>query len=142
ELGLARRVDERLDRDVVARPGLPEQLVERAARLDVRLAAGREHLVRLVLRRLYVRLVERVDPEDRARDRGRELPAEELLAQLIRRGEPHPRRLAGGGAGPRGRGGGGRPATRPAPGSALCRPCPSTPQAAARPRGRSRPGSG
>src|SRR5207247_1573773 len=38
---------------------------------------------RLVLRRLHVRLVERVDSEDRAGDRDRELPTEELGAELV-----------------------------------------------------------
>ena len=79
-----------------------------------RLLAGGEHLVRLVLRRLHVGLVERVDPEDRAGDRGRELPAEELLAELVRR-----RRRA-----PPAPGGRGRPAARPAPGT---RPLPCLP---------------
>src|SRR5436305_1397914 len=93
ELGLARRIDERLDRDVVAGPGLIQQLVERALRLHVRLTSGREDLVRPVLRGLNVRLVERVDLEDRAGDRGCELPPEELLAELVRRGQPHLGRL-------------------------------------------------
>src|ERR1044072_2520657 len=73
ELRLARGVDGRLHGHVVPRPGLREELVERAARLDVGLAAL-EHLVRLVLRRLHVRLVERVDPEDRAGDSRPEVP--------------------------------------------------------------------
>src|SRR4029453_17583137 len=94
ELVLARRVDEGLDRDVVVRLRLPEELVERAARLHVRIATRREHLVRLVLRRLHVRLVERVDAENRARNGGRELPAVELVAELVRAGQPYLRRLA------------------------------------------------
>ena len=44
---------------------------------------------RPVLGRLDVRLVERIDAEDRARDRGRELPAEELGAEVVRIVEPH-----------------------------------------------------
>src|SRR4051812_34820088 len=60
ELGLARRVDERLDRDVVAGPRLREQLVDRALRLELEVAAGK-HLLRAVLRGLHVRLVERID---------------------------------------------------------------------------------
>src|SRR5581483_12186009 len=58
-----------------------------ALRRDVGLLPRREHLARLVLRHLHVRLVERVDAEDRAGDRGRELPAEELLAELVRVGD-------------------------------------------------------
>src|SRR5262249_27025365 len=61
ELLLARGVDERLDRDVVAWARLCKQLLERAARLDVRILARRQHLVGAVLGRLHVRLVERVD---------------------------------------------------------------------------------
>ena len=88
QLAFAGRVDERLDANVVtvAHPG--QQLVERAARCDVGLAGG-EDLVRLVLRRLHVGLVERVDPEDVAGDRGRELPPEPLLAELVRVREAH-----------------------------------------------------
>ena len=77
------RVDERLDADVVAVARLRQQLVEGALRLELDVAL-REHLVRLVLRRLHVGLVERVDPEDRARDGDGELPAEELLPELVR----------------------------------------------------------
>ena len=55
--------------------------------------AGREHLVRLVLRGLHVGLVERVDLEIRAGDGGRELPAEELLAERVRVGQLGLRRL-------------------------------------------------
>ena len=51
--------------------------------------AGREDGVRPVLRRLHVRLVEGVDAEDRPGDRGRELPAEELGAEVVRIVEPH-----------------------------------------------------
>ena len=91
---LALGVDERLDRDVVARPRLRRSSSSsEPSRLDVGLA-GREHLVRLVLRGLDVRLVERVDPEDRAGHRGRELPAVELLPELVRRRQPHLGRLA------------------------------------------------
>ena len=77
------RVDERLDADVVAVARLRQQLVERALRLELDVAL-REHLVRPVLRRLHVGLVERVDPEDRAGDGDGELPAEELLPELVR----------------------------------------------------------
>src|SRR5581483_12293934 len=55
--------------------------------------AGGEHLLRLVLRRLHVGLVERVDAEDRTRDRDRELPAEELLSELVLGRQPHLLRL-------------------------------------------------
>src|SRR5579884_3816683 len=75
-LVLRRRVDERLDADVVAGPRLREQLLGRALRRQVGPLARGEHLLRLVLRRLHVRLVERVDAEDRAGDGGGELPAE------------------------------------------------------------------
>src|SRR4029079_17197128 len=77
----------------VPRPGLREELVERAARLDVGVGAL-EHLVRLVLRRLHVRLGARVDPEDRAGDSRRELPAVELLAELVGRRQAYLGRLA------------------------------------------------
>src|SRR5919201_1136964 len=83
ELALAGGVDERLNRDVVSRARLRKEVAERASRLHVRLLSGRQYVVRLVLRRLHVRLVEGVDLKDRARDRGRELPAEELLAELV-----------------------------------------------------------
>src|SRR5262249_3087982 len=83
----ARRVDERLDADVVALVRLRDQLLERALRLEVDVAA-REHLVRLVLRGLDVGLVEWVDADHRPRDGDGELPAEELLAELVRIRKP------------------------------------------------------
>src|SRR5581483_5940789 len=86
-------IHERLNADVVALPRLRVQLFRRALRRDVRLLAGGQDLPRLVLARLHVRLVERVDAEDRAGDRDRELPAEELLAELVLAGEPHVLRL-------------------------------------------------
>ncbi len=89
-----RRVDERLDADVVARVRLVEQLLDRRLGAELRLLAGREHLVRLVLRRLHVRLVERVDLEDRTGDGDRELPAEHLGAERVRIGDVRRRRLA------------------------------------------------
>src|SRR5262249_58013980 len=82
-LGDACGIDERLDADVVAVARLCDELVERALRLEVDVPA-REDLVRLVLRRLDVRLVERVDADDPARDRDRKLPAKELLPELVR----------------------------------------------------------
>ena len=84
---LRRRVpsglDERLDAEVVAVLRLREQLVDRALRLELRLLTGREHLVRLVLRRLDVGLVEGVDLEIRPGHCDRELPAEELGAERV-----------------------------------------------------------
>ena len=64
QLLLAGRVDERLDADVVAlaAPGRAARRASRCDRAEVGLAAC-EHLARLVLRRLHVGLVERVDPE-------------------------------------------------------------------------------
>ena len=125
ELVLARRIDERLDADVVAVLRLREQLVERATWLDVRLTGG-EHLVRLVLRCLDVRLVEGMDLEDVAGDGRRELPAVELGAEVVGVVQPELAALAVGA----------RRATRPAPGSGPCPPSRSTRRAAARPRGR------
>ena len=94
------RVDERLDRDVVARAA-PARAAPRpsppARHGTVRRTAST--LVRPVLRLLDVRLVERVDLEDRARDGGRELPAEELGAEVVRVGELHLARLAVGAVG-------------------------------------------
>ena len=81
------RVDERLDRHVVARPRLREQLLHRPFRLcpgDRPPAPAGENLAGSVLRLLDVGLVERVYLEDRTRDRGRELPAEELGAEVVR----------------------------------------------------------
>ena len=48
---------------------------------------------------MHVGLVERVDPEDRAGDRGRELPAEELLPELVLVRKPNLLRLAIGAVG-------------------------------------------
>src|SRR6478672_4168386 len=80
------RVDERLNGDVVPLTS------PRDERRDVPFgrvrghspARSRKELARSVLRLLHVRLVARVDLEDRARDRGRELPAEELGAEVVR----------------------------------------------------------
>ena len=58
-LGLRRRVDERLDADVVAVVRLREELLDRPLGLDWRVVAGGEDLRRLVLGRLHVGLVER-----------------------------------------------------------------------------------
>src|SRR5581483_5304525 len=55
--------------------------------------AGKD-LSRPVLRLLHVRLGEGVDPEDRARDRGCELPAEKLAAEVVRIGNLDVVRLA------------------------------------------------
>src|SRR5260221_6855538 len=71
-------LDERLHADVVALLRLRKQTVDRALRLDLGLLAGREHVIGLVLRRLNIRLVERIDLEIRPGDRDRELPTEEL----------------------------------------------------------------
>ena len=94
QLVLAGGVDERLDADV-APPGLRlrEQFVERADRLELRLARC-QHLVRLVLRGLHVRLVEGVDLEHVARDRGRELPPVELAGEVVLVDEVELRALA------------------------------------------------
>ena len=88
QLSFAGRVDERLDADVIPLARLSQQLVERAARRKVGLAGG-ENLVRLVLRRLNVGLVERVDPEHVTGDRSRELPPEPLLPELVWIRETH-----------------------------------------------------
>src|SRR5262249_56568828 len=80
-------IDERLHADVVALLRLREQLLDRALGLELRLLPGREHLVRLVLRRLHVGLVERIDLEVRAGDGDRELPAEELRPERERIGQ-------------------------------------------------------
>src|SRR4249919_3338129 len=56
--------------------------------------ARRENLEGLVLGRLHVRLVERIDAEDRARHSCRELPADELGAEVVRIVEPHAPLLA------------------------------------------------
>src|SRR4051794_33323069 len=78
------RLDERLHADVIVLLRLREQPVDGALRLEVGLFARREHLVRLVLRGLYIRLVERVDLEIGAGDGDRELPAEELAREVVR----------------------------------------------------------
>ena len=96
---LVARLDEGLHADVVALLRLREQALDRALELDVGLAAGREHLVRLVLRRLHVGLVERVDLEIDGRDGDRELPAEELAAERVRVRELGPRGLPVGAVG-------------------------------------------
>ena len=120
------------------------------SRLERPTSPPREHLVRLVLRGLHVGLVERVDAEDRAGDGGRELPAEELLAELVRAREPD--LAAPGGRARRGDspGAGTSPlpclpvdsasscsAQRPKPpATRRCRPCrgpPASPRRAARP---------
>jgi hypothetical protein len=88
ELALARGVDERLDADVRRRLGVCQELVDGSLRGQIdRLA--RKNVVRAVLRLLYVRLVEGVDAEDRAGNRGRELPAIEVLPELVRVGHAH-----------------------------------------------------
>src|SRR4029079_1455713 len=77
-------VDERLDRDVVPGLGLLEQPLHPPLWTgDSPLALAGKDLAGPVLRRLHVRLVERVDLEDRAGDRGRELPPEELRAEGV-----------------------------------------------------------
>src|SRR5581483_4339330 len=86
--------NERLHADVVALLRLGEQLVDRALRTDVGIAPLGEHLLRLVLRGLHVRLVEWVDLEVRACDCDRELPPEELAAERVGVGDLRPRRLA------------------------------------------------
>src|SRR3954469_16541065 len=53
-----RRVDECLNADVIALLRLRIELLRRALRRNVRRGAAREHLARLVLRGLHVRLVE------------------------------------------------------------------------------------
>src|SRR5215218_10654290 len=86
---LARGVDVGEDRDVVlARLGVREQLVDVTLGGEVDRASTLEQRVGAVLGRLHVGLVEGVDPEDRARDGDGELPAEELLTQLVRVGKP------------------------------------------------------
>ena len=75
------RIDERLQRDVVAGLDVREQ------RFDVVEAgglgrAGGQDLCRRLLRRRHVRLVERIDAEHPSRKRRRELPAEELGAEV------------------------------------------------------------
>src|SRR6266540_4236505 len=83
QLLLAHRVDERLDRDVVRWRGRCQELVQRTFRLELRIVARGEHLARLVLGGLHVGLIEGIDLQDRAHDRDRELPAEELSADRV-----------------------------------------------------------
>src|SRR5438477_3474045 len=78
---LLRWRDEGLNARVVALARLRDELVDRSFGLELRILARREHLVRLVLRRLHVGLVERVDLEPGRGDGDRELPAEELAAE-------------------------------------------------------------
>src|SRR5829696_5077303 len=86
---LARGVDVGEDCDVVlARLGVREQLVDVTLGGEVDRASTLEQRVGAVLGRLHVGLVEGVDPEDRARDGDGELPAEELLTQLVRVRKP------------------------------------------------------
>ncbi len=88
ELGRVLLVAEQLDRAI----GQERRLVRQLAAVVVR--AGQ--LLRLDLARLDVRLIERVDPDDRPGHRRRELPQEERLAKLQRVGELDPHdRLAG-----------------------------------------------
>src|SRR5262249_4819112 len=77
-------VHECLHTDVIPLLGLREQLLDRALWPEVSLLACRENLVRLVLRRLDVGLVERIDLEVHAGDGDRELPAEELRPERVR----------------------------------------------------------
>src|SRR6266508_372828 len=93
QLSLAHWIDERLNGDVIRRLSLAEQLVERALACERGILARGEHLLRLVLGRLDVGLVERVDPQNRAGDRDGELPAEELGADRGWVVEPHLRPL-------------------------------------------------
>jgi hypothetical protein len=81
------RVDEGLDADVVRRRGRLEELLEARPFVVRRRLVPGKHLVRSVFRRLHVRLVERVDADERARDGGGELPAVELLPELVRIGD-------------------------------------------------------
>src|SRR6266404_661371 len=78
---------ERLHAGVVTLASLGDQRIDRAFILERRVLTRRKHLVRLVLRCLHVRLVERVDLEPPRRDGHRELPAEEFAAKVGRPGE-------------------------------------------------------
>jgi hypothetical protein len=82
-LGGRARLDERLDAEVVVRLRLGEQLVDRTLWLELGLLSRCQHVVRLVLRRLDIRLVERVDLEIRTGHGDRELPAEELRSERV-----------------------------------------------------------
>ena len=77
ELALVARVGEELEAAVARRTAV-------SARQRARLFIGRGQLARLDLARLDIGLVERIDADDRAGDRGRHLPAEKLLAELQR----------------------------------------------------------
>ena len=83
-LVLIRGVDEGLDAHVVPLLRAVKQFVERALWCHVGILTAAEDLVRAVRGRLDVRLVEGVDAQDGARDRGRELPAEELGPEVVR----------------------------------------------------------
>src|SRR5919108_3753444 len=83
------RIDERLDRHVVAFSRSGEQLVDRALGLELDLLALLEDRARPVFRLLDVRLIEGVDAEDRARDGRGELPAEELSTEVVRCVDPN-----------------------------------------------------
>ena len=98
ELGLPLRVDERLDRHVVALARSREQLaplslpdLSRGLTPDM---AGKD-VLGAVLGLLHVRLVEGVDAEDGAGDGGGELPAVELDPEVVRLCRSAPR-LPGG----------------------------------------------
>src|SRR5207244_2628967 len=93
-LRVLRRVDKRLQADVVARPRLGEEEVGRALGPELEVLARLEHLLCPVLRLLDVRLVERVDLQVMPGNGGRELPAEELGADVERVVEERQRRLA------------------------------------------------
>jgi len=90
-----------------------------------------QDLLRPILGELDIGLVEGVDAEDRSGDSGRELPAEELLTELVLAAQAHLLELTvGASAGSSGAGRGPSPASR------------STRRAAARPTVRSRLDSG
>ncbi len=75
---------ERRARGLVAVNGQP--VAGGQDRLLLQLAAlleGFEQSLRLVLRLLHVRLVERIDAEPPAGDRRRDLPQEELFAEVV-----------------------------------------------------------
>ena len=70
----------------VARIGIERQAIlaehRRLCRQAMRLLVILGQRARLVLARLDVRLVERIDADDRAGHRGRDLPAEEFLTDV------------------------------------------------------------
>ena len=90
--------------------------------------SGIEDGLRLRLRLLDVRLVERVDAEDRAGDRRGQLEAKNSAPTIVRRRRGRRPRSAGRR----------RPRTRRPPARAPCPPCRSTRRGAARARARSR----